>query len=138
MWKKGSKLRIFPETDVDSYVRYFEMQGLECEVCGSFILITGKARPRPMYSMMKTPNKQEIGKRIKRIRTQMYFSIKELAEEIDVDAALITAWEEGRELPKGKSLEKFCDFSKATKEYILEGKGEWVDEIKQLMSELHE
>jgi len=138
MWKKGSKLRIFPETDVDSYVRYFEMQGLACEVCSGFILITGRKSRKPVYINTQTTSNEAIGKRIKYIRNQIQFSIKEVAEEINVNRALIEAWEEGKAIPKGKALERFCELSGATKEYILEGKGEWVDDIKQLMSELHE
>ena len=87
---------------------------------------------------MTSENIKEIGERIKHIRIRMYFGIKELAKEIDVNAKLLEDWEAGNVIPKGETLERFCEFSGATRDYILLGKGEWVDDIKELIKELHD
>lgn len=132
-WKKGDYLKVFPDTDVMAYVAYLDSIGCRTKISGDKIVVT---------SVKEWGNKKKdltsIGRRMKHIRILMYFSVKELAEEIGISPDLIQDWEDGKKMPKGRGLENFCRFSGATKEYVLEGKGEWIDEVKEIMHELHE
>lgn len=127
-WVKGDRLKIFPDTDVEAYIRYFDSIGLKTIVKDDCIIIGGVVDRKL----------DKVAGRIKDIRIKMYFSVDELAEEIGTTTKVIEAWESGRKRPQGKALNNFLELSGATKEYVLEGKGEWVDDIKQLMKELHE
>ena len=133
----GDRLKIFPETDVDAYIRYFESIGLKSRLKRDYIEITG------YYSGLRKKNKtknfkalDEVGQRIKYIRKSMYFSTEELAKEIDTTPLTIDAWENGRIIPIGPAFNRFLEFSGATREYVVEGKGQWVDEVKQIMKDL--
>ena len=131
-WKRGDTLTIFPDTDVESYVNYLNSIGCRTKVVDDKIIVTSV-----ILKGEKKKDLQSIGKRMKHIRTLMYFSLNELADEIGISPELLDDWETGRKLPKGRGLENFCWFSGATKEYVLEGKGEWIDEVKEIMNELH-
>lgn len=131
-WKKGDFLKVFPDTDVMAYVAYLDSIGCRTKIMGDKIIVTS-VRDRGI----KKKDLASIGKRMMHIRTLMYFSLKELADEIGISQELLDDWENGRKLPKGRGLENFCWFSGATKEYVLEGKGEWIDEVKEIMNELH-
>lgn len=133
----GDRLKVFPETDVDAYIRYFESIGLKSRLKRDYIEITG------YYSGLRKTKKakcnkmlDDVSKRIKYIRQSMYFSVGELAKEIDTTPLTIDSWENGRMLPMGPAFERFLEFSGATREYIIDGKGKWVDEVKQIMKDL--
>jgi len=137
--RKGEKIKVFSNTDVQAYIDYFDSIGLNSKLDGEYIVITG-------YSNRKYHNDarfkdfaklKDIGERIKDIRKKMYFSIEELAEEIGTKPITIDAWECGRTIPKGQAFQKFLEFSGATREYVINGQGVWIDEIKALMNELH-
>lgn len=135
--KKGDKLKVFPDTDIDAYINYFDSIGLRSHLDNGYIIITGynqNIRKRKSKDFEKL---EEVGKRIRDIRKKMYFSLEELAEELGTKPVTIDAWECGRTIPKGQTFQKFLEFSGATREYVVEGKGEWIDEIKLMMNELH-
>ena len=113
-WVKGDKLTIFPNTDVEAYKRYFESMGLKSIVKNGYIIIDGVV-PKKL---------DKTAGRIKDIRIRMYFSVDELAEEIGTTVKTIEAWEDGRTRPQGRAFKNFLELSGATKEYVLEGKGE--------------
>lgn len=132
--RRGDRIKIFPDTDVEAYVRYFHSIGFRTKVHSDYIELTEYTRGR---RGRRYTNLNVIGERIKYIRTQMFFSVNELADELMVRPSTIQAWEDGKAIPKGQQFNRFLEFSGATKEYVLYGKGEWVDEIKDLMKELH-
>lgn len=53
---------------------------------------------------------EEIGKRIKMIRLYAGFKQKELAEKLNVQAPLLSLYEQGKRGPSLNFLKKFCDF----------------------------
>ena len=135
--KRGDKIKVFSDTDTDAYINYFDSIGLTSKLENGFIVITGynfrKYQGRGKDSQLL----QDIGKRIRDIRKKMYFTVDEIAEEIGTRPMTVYAWESGRRKPKGEAFQKFLEFSGATKEYVLDGKGEWIDDIPQLMKEVH-
>ena len=137
--KKGDKLKVFPDTDIDAYINYFDSIGLRSNLDNGYIIITGyNQNIRKKKSKSKDFEKlEEVGKRIRDIRKKMYFSLEELAEELGTKPITIDAWECGRIIPKGQAFQKFLEFSGATREYVIDGKGEWIDEIQVMMKELH-
>lgn len=141
--KKGEKIKVFSNTDVQTYIDYFDSIGLKSKLDGEYIVITGYSqkrgtRKRYYDARVKDFAKlNDIGERIRGIRKKMYFSIEELAEEIGTNPITIDAWECGRIIPKGQAFQQFLELSGATREYVMDGKGEWIDEIKLIMNELH-
>lgn len=134
--KRGDKIKVFSNTDIDAYIYYFDSIGFNSKLEDGYIEITGYNCQR--YKHKKDyANLQEIGNRIKDIRKKMFFSVDEIAEEIGTKPTTIYSWESGRTKPRGEAFQKFLEFSGATKEYVIDGKGEWIDEIKILMNELH-
>lgn len=131
---RGDKIKVFSNTDVGAYIDYLESIGFRSKLDGSYIVITGfnSKHKRKDFEKLK-----EVGKRIRDIRKRMYFSVNEIAEEIGTTPITVDAWECGRTIPKGRAFQQFLEFSGATREYVMEGKGEWIDEIKLMMNELH-
>lgn len=129
----GDKIKVFPDTDIDAYINYFDSIGFTSKHEKNYIIITGYKPGRRRKDFDKL---SEVGNRIKKIRKQMYFSIEELADEIGTTTITIQAWEDGRTIPKGPALNRFLEFAGATREYIFDGKGQWVDEVKEIMKEL--
>lgn len=131
----GEKIKVFNETDTEAYIRAIREDGFKVKQKGEY-LIVGE-RDKRQYGKKDWGKLDCIGNRIHNIRKQMYFTTEELAEEIGTKAITIEAWEDGRTIPKGKTFERFLEFSGATREYIMDGVGEWKDEIKEIMRELH-
>ena len=134
----GDRIKIFPETDTKAYIRYFESIGFKSAVVKNYILITGYysgIRKNRLKKKEYSPQR-EIGKRIRGIRQKMYFTVEELAEEINTTPLVIESWENGKEEPTGSEFDRFLEFSGATREYVIDGKGKWVDEVKQILKEM--
>lgn len=131
----GEKIKVFKETNTEAYIRVIREDGFKVTQKGEY-LIVGE-RDKRKYGNKDWDKLESAGSRIRFIRKQMYFSPEELAEEIGTKANTIEAWEYGLTIPKGKAFEKFLEFSGATREYIMDGVGEWKDEIKDIMRELH-
>ena len=131
----GEKIKVFKETNTEAYIRVIREDGFKVTQKGEY-LIVGE-RDKRKYGKKDWGKLDCIGNRIHSIRKQMYFTTEELAEEIGTKANTIEAWEYGRTIPKGKTFERFLEFSGATREYIMDGVGEWKDEIKDIMRELH-
>ena len=134
---KGDRLKVFPDTDIDAYIDYFDSIGLNSKLDGNYIVITGYNYKKYQHRGKDWKKLKEIGQRIRSIRKHMYFGVEEIAEEIGVKPITIDAWESGRIVPKGQAFQKFLEFSGATREYVIDGKGEWIDEIQVMMKELH-
>lgn len=131
----GEKIKVFKETNTEAYIRVIREYGFKVTQKGEY-LIVGE-RDKRKYGKKDWDKLESAGSRIRFIRKRMYFTAEELAEEIGTKAITIEAWEDGRTIPKGKTFERFLEFSGATREYIMDGVGEWKDEIKEIMRELH-
>jgi len=131
----GEKIKVFKETNTESYIRAIREEGFKVTQKGEYLIIGERDKRR--VRMKDWDKLESAGSRIRFIRKQMYFSPKELAKEIGTKANTIEAWEDGLIIPKGKAFKNFLEFSGATREYIMDGVGEWKDEIKEMMRELH-
>lgn len=131
----GEKIKVFKETNTEAYIRVIREDGFKVTQKGEYLIVGERYKRK--YGKKDWGKLDCIGNRIHSIRKQMYFTTEELAEEIGTKANTIEAWEEGRTIPNGKTFERFLEFSGATREYIMDGVGEWKDEIKDIMRELH-
>mgnify|MGYP002655690022 CR=1 FL=1 len=71
---------------------------------------------------MIKPNKQEVGNRIKAIRLNNSYNLREFGEKIDNAAdSIVRRWEKGKSLPNNKRLKLISEIGNVTVDYLLYG-----------------
>ena len=71
---------------------------------------------------MIKPNKQEVGNRIKAIRLNNSYNLREFGEKIDNAAdSIVSRWEKGKSLPNNKRLKLISEIGNVTVDYLLYG-----------------
>ena len=80
--------------------------------------------------------KQEIGKRVEKIRREMNKTKEELAKQLGITPQYLGIVENGRSALSYTKLQKLCEISGCTADYILFGKDVKMEEkVEQLLKE---
>lgn len=96
----GDKIKIFPDTDIFSYITMIHDMGFNCTAKRGYILI-GKPR------RMSFEDKREIGRKITSGMKEKNISREELAKELGVkNPYSIWNWQIGRTTPSEENREK--------------------------------
>lgn len=89
----GDKIRIFENTDVDSYRRFIKEQGFRARLKGDYLII-GEPYARSEKKSI------EYGKQIRRARRDNSMTRQELADAVGVTTETVFKWEIGRQIPR--------------------------------------
>jgi putative transcriptional regulator len=84
--------------------------------------------------MVKSNNKNHLGKLIEAIRVSLNKNKKEFAEMFDTNGSLVSKWEKGTVKPSAERLTKIAELGNTTVEYLLYGSLE--DYARGLLNEL--
>ena len=91
-FEEGEKIKVFKDTDIDSYIRYIkDTLHYRATLKGDYIII---GRP---YKSYHTTN---YGKQIKEARRAKKMTREQLAEACGVRATTVLDWEMGRRQPR--------------------------------------
>ena len=107
---ENERIKVFPETDVDAYIRYFRNQGYTCHLEGNEIVI-GK----PIAS---TYNYKNLGCLIYKKRTEKGISRGYFAKMVEVNVDTVYNWEIGQRMPFKYNLERIMKILDITEEEL--------------------
>ena len=96
----GEKIKIFPETDRESYARMIHDEGYRCTVHRNCIVIEGRLKEQI--------DDVEFGRRLRMARKAKGIKRKDMSAIMKVAESSIFEWEVGRRHPKDKNLKLFC------------------------------
>ena len=90
--QEGDKIKVFKDTEVDSYIRYIrDNLHFRATLKGDYIII---GKPHKVY------NTTNYGKQIKEARRAKRMTREQLAEACGVKATTVLDWEMGRRQPR--------------------------------------
>lgn len=75
----------------------------------------------------------EMGKRIERIRKEMDLNKEQFAEQLGISGQFLGVVEKGKSCLSYEKLQKLCDISGYTSDYILFGKEDYIKRNAQLL-----
>lgn len=104
--REGEKIKVFSDTDVEAYLRYFNHKGYKCQVEDGYIVVGGRKIWR--YDSKK------IGEVIYNKRNNLNMSRGEFAEIMEVTPYTVFTWEAGRFSPRDyymKKIQEILDIS---------------------------
>lgn len=101
MMEIGTRIKMFPETDVISYEEMLRDKGYKCKQAGEYIIIVG-------YRRMAI-NREKFGYLLKTERIKKGFDKKTFSDMIKVSKASLLRWERGERLPNEYNLTNICD-----------------------------
>ena len=96
----GMVIKVFEDTDIQSYVDYIDKSGYYCEVQNDRIIV-GKSK-RNKYDAV------ELGRRLRLARCRMKLTRQDIAKRIWANPTTVGAWECGRNVPSDDYLRRFC------------------------------
>lgn len=99
--QENERIKIFPDTDVDAYIRYFRNEGYSCKVEGNEIVIGKKIR--------LTYGSTKLGKLIYNKRNEKKISRGEFAEKLGVSVDSVFKWEIGQRKPFDYNLNNIVE-----------------------------
>lgn len=87
---------------------------------------------------MKIFNRRDLGNQLRAWRITKGYSMKYVAEQIQVSREMISVWENGFEYPKQEELDKLCDFFGKERIYITPKMREIAknDHLKEFLKEM--
>lgn len=91
MLEEGMKIKIFPETNVSSYIDMIHSLGFNCKKKAEYILITGTRK--------RDWDKEKLGRLIRKKRKALHIDREELAKKTKVHEQTVFNWEVGRTVP---------------------------------------
>ena len=106
----GDRIKIFPETDVKSYLRWIKGQGYLCSVKGDEIVVGHK--------FILKYNAEELGKLIFKKRMKKKMSIGDFADAVEVTAVTVFDWEIGRKQPRDYNLKSIVEVLEISQEEL--------------------
>ena len=95
---EGMTIKIFPDTDVDAYVRYIHDCGYKCYRRSEFIRI-GRKLHEPI-------DKEARARKLREARKFSGLTRKQVAEKMKIKPETIYSWEIGRTYPNKKHREE--------------------------------
>lgn len=98
MLEEGMKIKIFPETNVESYVRFIREQGYKAEVYRDYIKV-GKKKKRFI-------DRTIVGTDIRKARKKKGITREQLAEAVGVSVTTVFSWEIGRTAPRAYNYDE--------------------------------
>ena len=107
---EGERIKIFPDTNIDSYIRWIRSQGYLCHVDINEIVVDEKA--------FKTIDKVALGKLINQKRTKKKITIGEFADIIQATPRTVFHWEIGRMQPREYFIEQIRDVLEISQEEL--------------------
>ena len=96
----GMQIKIFENTDVQSYVDLVNKKGYHCEVHSDRIIV-GKSK-RTKYDAV------EMGKQLKLARCRAKLTRKDIASRVWTNPTMVGTWERGKHVPSEDYLRRFC------------------------------
>lgn len=84
---------------------------------------------------MKGVDKKAVGERIKRIRLEMGYTTRELAEKLGASKGTVSKWENGHYLPNNKRLTDIAFYGQISVNELLTGKKETIIDAMALFNQ---
>lgn len=109
----GMKIKIFPDTDVEAYVRYIKEKGFNSTVYKDFILVEGSLKTEYI-------DKTALGNALIVARANRGISREEMSQAIGVSENAIFSWEIGRTIPRADNLKRFCEYAGINQKKLIE------------------
>ncbi len=109
---ENERIKVFPETDVEAYIRYFRNQGYTCHLEGDEIVIGKQIR--------LTYNYQGLGSLIYKKRTEKDISRGYFAKMVEVNVDTVYKWEIGQRMPYDFNLQRIVKILGITEEELKE------------------
>ena len=100
MIKEGMVIKIFPDTDVESYTRYIRNRGYHYNVDKEHIYV--------LCRVYDSIDKVKLGRKLRLARIDKHMSRELMAIRIGVKPDSITQWENGRRKPTEINLARYC------------------------------
>lgn len=94
--QENERIKVFPETDVDAYIRYFRNQGYSCKLEGNELVIGKKIRLT--YDSIK------LGELIHSKRNARKITRGQFADMLGVTVIAVFKWEIGQRKPYDYNL----------------------------------
>lgn len=110
--KEGDRIKVFPETKVDVYLRHIRQSGYNCHLEDNFIVIGEKVTWK--YDSKK------LGSLIYSKRNEKHMTRLEFAEVIEVTPNSVLSWEIGRFAPREYYLSGIKQILDITEEELKE------------------
>ena len=98
MLYEGEKIKIFPETNIESYRNWINDEGFVCKVHRDYIEV-GKRYKRHQFDL------KALGRTISVHRKAKGWSREKLAKEMHVHFDTIFGWEDGIRQPREEKIE---------------------------------
>ena len=110
--KEGDRIKTFPDTDVEAYLRCFRQQGYKCTLEDNYIVIGQKVKWK--YDSKK------LGELIYSKRRAKKITRGQFAEMMQVTPNAVFSWEIGRFAPREYYLKDIVKFLDITEEELKE------------------
>ena len=95
---EGERIKVFPETNVEQYGRWIEMQGFTFGRSGDYLIVLSKKFPKydkKLFAHILTHRRKLKG-----------LTMEQVAEAVEVEKYTVWTWEMGRFMPCRYNLDK--------------------------------
>lgn len=99
--EEGMRIKIFPDTDVMSYISLIHSEGFNCKTSGQYIYVTHKRN--------KEWDKDKLGKLIRTKRQMKNMDKAKLSKALNIHVYTLDKWELGQAVPMSYNMKNLME-----------------------------